>query len=195
MKQISVDDVLDKAGCLVNESGEKTYHFSYKYFVDFFSNQSEIAVRELVIGANFSYGWMPTILNFKSDEFQEAVKILNLAKLGQIISTEQVLLLKRLVNNSLVGVSKLLHFVNPHVYAIWDSRVCNFLLGTSYKHKVEKVELYWDYIDLCNRIAASPRFHAIHSDFVQQLGYRVSPLRTIEQIMFIGSSNPLNQKL
>ena len=77
---------------------------------------------------------MPTILNYKSNEFDTAVEILNRAKNNPRISTDDILLLKQLINNSLVGVSKLLHYINS-VYAIWDSRVCNFLTGKSYNQK------------------------------------------------------------
>ena len=91
---------------------------------------------------------MPTILNFKSTEFERAVEIINKAKKPERITDDEILILKRLINNSLVGVSKLLHFINPNVYAIWDSRVCNFLTGRSHQQKVENTSLFWSYLDL-----------------------------------------------
>jgi len=88
-------------------------------------------------------------------------------------------------------VSKLLHFINPEVYAIWDSRVCNFLTGKSHKQKVEKLDLYLSYLDLCIRIKTDPEFSKIHRKFEEKVGYKLSPMRTVEQIMFISSNDPL----
>ena len=90
-------------------------------------------------------------------------------------------------------MSKLLHFVNPEVYAIWDSRVCKFLTGKSHKQKVENIELYWSYLDLCMRVSSHPEFDEVHRKFKRKIGYSISPLRTVEQIMFISSNEPLVQ--
>ena len=177
--------------CLANEDPNNTYHKSYKYFVSYFSDKSQLTESDLVVGANFTYGWMPTILNFKSNEFDSAVRIINKAKKPERITDEEILLLKRLINNSLVGVSKLLHFINPDVYAIWDSRVCNFLTGKSHKQKIEKISLFWSYLDLCQRVRKHPEFELIHKSFIDIIGYKVSPMRTLEQIMFINSNEPL----
>ena len=118
---------------------------------------------------------MPTILHFKSDKFQEAITILNKAKNTERISTKELELLIKLINNSLVGTSKLLHFINPDVYAIWDSRVCKFLTGKSHKQKVEKIDLFWSYLDLCKRVSQSQQFEKIHQAFIKKIGYKVSP--------------------
>jgi hypothetical protein len=193
MNNITPDSILDRAECLKYENPANTYHKSYYYFVNYFSKKKKFTEEELVIGANFTYGWMPTIMNFKSNNFQMAVTILNKAKKTERISTDEIILLKQLINNSLVGTSKLLHFINPNVYAIWDSRVCNFLTGKSHKQKVENIERYWSYLDLCLKVAQSPRFAQIHNAFIHKIGYHVSPMRTIEQIMFHSSNVPLYQ--
>lgn len=192
MENIQVSQVLDRAFCLEKNNAEDRYNKSYYHFVQYFQGKQQLTEHDLVIAANFTYGWMPTILNFKSEEFRAAVSILNAAKAAQRITDEQIMLLKNLVNNSLVGVSKLLHFVNPDVYAIWDSSVCNFLTGVSHKYKVEKIELYWAYLDLCERVAADPLFHSVHEKNQAKVGFKITPLRTIEQIMFISSNEPLS---
>lgn len=191
MEKIAEKQILQRSGCLANEDLSYTYHKSYKYFVSYFSDKSELTELDLVVGANFAYGWMPTILNFKSNEFDRAVRIINKAKEPERITNEEILVLKELINNSLVGASKLLHFINPDVYAIWDSRVCNFLTGKSYKQKVEKISLFWSYLDLCQRVIKHPEFDPIHNSFIDKIGYKVSPMRTLEQIMFINSNDPL----
>ena len=190
MQKITGKQMLQRSSCLSNEDPSHTYHKSYKYFVSYFSERSELTEFDLVIGANFSYGWMPTILNFKSSEFDKAVKIINKAKNSERITDEEILILKRLINNSLVGASKLLHFINPDVYAIWDSRVYSFL-KRRVREKFNHVGTFWFYLDLCQRVKNQPEFWAIHNSFVEKIGYKVSPMRTIEQIMFINSNDPL----
>ena len=193
MNNITPDHILDRAECLEQEGPANTYHKSYYYFVNYFSEIKQISEQDLVIGANFTYGWMPTIMNFKSDDFQLAVTILNKAKGIERISNEDILLLKGLINNSLVGVSKLLHFINPDVYAIWDSRVCNFLTGKTHKYKVETPNLFWSYLDLCKRVSLDPAFEPIHERYKEKVGFEITPMRTIEQIMFINSNEPIRQ--
>lgn len=191
MEKITEEQVLQRAACLANEDPSHTYHKSYKYFVSYFLEKSYLTESDLVVGANFTYGWMPTILNFKSTEFERAVKIINKAKRPERITDDEILILKRLINNSLVGVSKLLHFINPNVYAIWDSRVCNFLTGRSHQQKVENTSLFWSYLDLCKRVMKHPDFEVIHRSFIKKISYEVSPMRTIEQIFFLNSNDPL----
>jgi len=40
----------------------------------------------MIIGINFTYGWMPAILESQSNDFRKAVKYFNLAKEGVILS-------------------------------------------------------------------------------------------------------------
>ncbi|TXM07378.1 hypothetical protein [Vibrio parahaemolyticus] len=187
MKQIEIAEILKFSDSLESENPEQTYHKSYRYFVQYFADKSTFTEQELVIGANLTYGWMPTIMNFKASNFEDALHIVNKAKLAERISTDELVALKSLINNSLVGVSKLLHFINPSVYAIWDSRVCHFLLGTSYKHIIEKSDLYWEYLNLCERVSKDPAFKPIHSSFENSVKYKVSAFRVVEQLMFINS--------
>ena len=77
--------------------------------------------------AHMVYGWMPTIIEFNTDiEIDD--QIFDMISKG---SMDPKLLnkLKSAVNNSIVGVSKLLHFLNPNDYAIWDSRVYKSITG------------------------------------------------------------------
>jgi len=191
MDSIRSEEILTRAHLLDNEDPEHSYHKSYFHFINYFAGRNELTEQDLVIGSNFTYGWMPTILNFKSDEFDLAVAALNRARATTRISSPDLMVLKGLINNSLVGVSKLLHFINPQVYAIWDSRVCNFLTGKSYKQKVENIELFWSYLDLCVRVVRAPEFERIQTRFANHIGYAISPMRIPEQIMFLSSNDPI----
>lgn len=191
MNNSQIKEIIEHSSCLELNNLEDKYNKSYQCFCEFFTSKNIITEQDLIIGANFTYGWMPTILNFKSSEFETCITILNKAKLSTRISTSELTTLKGLINNSLVGTSKLLHFINPEVYAIWDSRICHFLTGKSYKSKVEQVELFWSYLDLCDTLVLEKEFKAIHEKYKQKIGFNVSPLRTAEQIMFISSKQPI----
>lgn len=168
---------------------QKSYIISYHEFVKYFSDLKEVTKHHLIIGIHFVYGWMPTILELypKSEEtFDEAVIILNKAKnrSGLLLSVDDLNKLKELFNNSLVGTSKLLHFINPEQYAIWDSRVYRYLTGKEAHNKIGNPDLYLDYLSLCKEIAARKEYDEIHKEITNAVGYDVTKTRSIELIMF-----------
>ena len=191
MNNIQITEILARAQCLEDDNTGDQYNKSYQHFIDYFSSREILTEHDLVIAANFTYGWMQTILNFKSHDFELATQILNKAKTSDRISSEEIIVLKQLFNNSLVGASKLLHFVNPDIYAVWDSRVCYFLTGKPYSQKVENIGLYWSYLDLCVRVSSHQSFSQIHENHIAKLGFNITPMRTVEQIMFISSNDPI----
>lgn len=167
---------------------QSSYLISYPVFVDFFSKEEELLEKDLIIGIHFTYGWMPTILEFKTDKFKEAVTILNKVKTDKNLETLEYDLLKGLFNNSIVGTSKLLHFINPKKYAIWDSRVCKCINKyTSLQLKPNKVADYEKYLELLNRIEQSLalRNSDFHKNTNKQIGYEVTVYRAIELVLFI----------
>src|SRR5690606_30838773 len=106
------------------QKDEYFYKNTYPYFIDYFKNIDKIKMEHFIIGLSFTYSWMPTIpsnSNFSNGD--EVTKILNKAKLGEVLLSEYELgKLQIACNNSLIGVSKLLHFINPHKYGIWDRK-------------------------------------------------------------------------
>lgn len=108
------------------------YNLSYQAFLRYFEQKPTLVLDDLIIGANFVYGWMPTILNLyhNGKDLNCALAAINKAKNAKNhhdLTDFDLELLKSIVNNSFVGVSKLLHCINPVVFAIWDSRVHRFL--------------------------------------------------------------------
>lgn len=73
------------------------------------------------------YGWMPTIL--KKSEIEEIDSVSPLKKIKAIKYWEEAeIFLSKIgdvapINGSWVGTSKFLHFLNPAIFPIWDSRV------------------------------------------------------------------------
>ena len=163
----------------------QTYYISYVEFLKYFRDLTTITRHNLIVSINFTYGWMPTIFDFRSDKFDEAIEILNKAKNGSIPKENELKILKGLFNNSLVGTSKLLHFINPDKFAIWDSRVYHYLTGKkAYDHRIGNCELYIKYLAFCNYIVTREEYGEVHNSICDKLGYQMTKLRTAELIMY-----------
>ncbi|MFW2065403.1 hypothetical protein ACG9ZB_02155 [Acinetobacter johnsonii] len=170
------------------KSTEENYLFSYPYFLNYFQNLESINLENLVIGISFTYSWMPTILkalNLKNTE--EVLFILNEVKKGKLINEQQLTTLKTTFNNSLVGTSKLLHFINPKQYAIWDSRVFRFLNNVEpHKYRLEKPRAYIEYLKLIEELKNEKAFTAFFELMKQKVGYDITEYRALELAFFKG---------
>jgi hypothetical protein len=164
---------------------QRSDFISYPEFLKYFKNLDEITKHNLVIGINFVYGWMPTIFDFRSDNFDEAIKILNKAKNGtELITEDDLKLLKGLFNNSLVGSTKLLHFINPDKYAIWDSRVYRYLTNNNNYNQIENCNNYLDYLTFCQELINQEGFSLLKNQIEESVGYLMTPFRIADLIMY-----------
>ena len=187
MRIISVEQII-RDEWNVQFSPKDSFLLSYREFVTYFATREVLTTHDLIIGAHFTYGWMPTILHIHSrkpeEDFPTAVAILNDVKRGSLIGENELLFLKGIINNSLVGPSKLLHFINPKSYAIWDSNVCGYINGKAYSYQVSNVQNYLGYLDNCREITLNPRFEQVHASMNRKIGYDVTPYRALELVMF-----------
>ena len=93
--------------------------------------------------------------------------------------------LKSCFNNSLVGSSKLLHFVNPEKFAIWNSRVYRYLYDKEpHSYRVENINSYLYYLSFCDSIINNSRINELQKIVEQKVGYKLTPMRAIELIFF-----------
>jgi hypothetical protein len=164
---------------------EEKYLTAYQEFVKYFHDIETINRHNTIIGISFTYSWMPTILDFRSDKISEATTILNYAKQGCRPGLSELDILKSCFNNSLVGSSKLLHFVNPEKFAIWDSRVYRYLLNQEpHSYRVENNNNYLDYLFFCDYIINSHFSSELQSIVESKVGYKMTAMRAIELIFF-----------
>jgi hypothetical protein len=170
------------------DSTKENYLLSYPHFVNYFKNLQTIDLENLIIGISFTYSWMPTILkSIKLTNVEKAISILNEVKNGKKINEEQLAILKGVFNNSLVGTSKLLHFINPKQYAIWDSRVFRFLYNEApHKYKLEKPKVYIEYIEFIENLKTEKSFETFYRLMKQQVGYEITEYRALELAFFKG---------
>lgn len=182
MNKITIDRLITDSKDFNIE--RKSDHISYNEFIKYFSDINKITKHSLIIGINFTYGWMPTILKLRNEHFEENVEILNRVKKGETINSNDYESLKSLFNNSLVGTSKLLHFINPEQYPIWDSRVLRYCYPQNADNSIGKIDNYLQYIELCHKLTQDERFNYIHQEVQTKLGYNITKLRAIELIFF-----------
>lgn len=170
------------------DSAKENYLLSYPHFLNYFKNLQAITLENLIIGISFTYSWMPTILkSIKLENSERALLILNEVKDGKRISEEQLALLKSVFNNSLVGTSKLLHFINPKKYAIWDSRVFRFLNNEEpHKYKLEKPKTYIEYLGFIENLGKETTFESFYKLMKQKVGYEITEYRSLELAFFKG---------
>lgn len=129
-----------------------TYLTSYPYFVNFFAAKDVLTLDDLIIGGSLVYSWMPTVLVWKNNNFSAVVELLNKAKNSDSpIAESELLTISSLINGSIVGASKLLHFIKPSVYPIWDSKI-NEILHRGNSVDTNSIRKYQDYLDLYTTI-------------------------------------------
>jgi len=161
-----------------------SYIESYPEFLRYFENISLIEKHHLIISSHFVYGWMPTILNLETKEIDRALFLLNAVKAGYLLDLEEIKTLKKCINNSLVGLSKLLHYINPGNYAIWDSRIFRYLTGKKSAYGIDQPELYLQYLLGLNEICENKNYVELHSMIERKFDYQLTPMRAIEILMF-----------
>ncbi len=164
--------------------GEKWIHLSYKEFVEFFGSKKELTPHDLVIGAYFTYGWMPTMLELKGD-IGALTAIANKSRRKEGISRDEFSRFACAINGSVVGASKLLHFICPEKHAIWDSRVYRYLHQEApYQYRLEAPDAYWDYLAFLDALVTDSRFKAFKLKVDNAVGYPVTDKRACELLMF-----------
>ncbi len=157
-------------------SKNDSYLLSYPHLLNYFAAKSSFSAEDLVCGAHMVYGWMPTILDLYAHkpniDLTEAACIMNTAKSSGILTDNQIIQLGKLVNNSLVGASKLLHFISPEHFAIWDSKVYAYIFREkAHNYRVNDVSKYRHYMRHLDNYQQDDRFSSFHSSVNSKVGY------------------------
>ena len=171
---------------------DNSYIISYPHILSYASDITTFSESDVVRLSHMVYGWMPTVLDLYFPEngisLTEAAQLLQKAREKGNLTESDFSELKALVNNSMVGVSKLLHFIAPEHYAIWDSKIYTFCHGQhAYDYRVNNVTQYMAYQDQMRLLLDDSRLPAFHRSVNNKLGYPVSALRALEIIMFLNA--------
>lgn len=171
---------------------DDSYILSYPHILSYFSGKATFDAADLVRGAHMVYGWMPTVLELYPEppnpDLAAGAALLTKAKSTGELSDQEIDSLAAIINNSLVGASKLLHFVAPDQFAIWDSKIYAFVFEKKpHNYRVNEVASYRSYLNMLARIRGDARFNAFHASVNRKVGYSVSPLRAVELVMFLNA--------
>ena len=163
-----------------------SYVKSYESIIDFF-NDNQLNENSLIQGAHMIYGWMPTILNITKHDLDTQNVLLSVEKISKEIDEANLIVLIKFMNNSNVGASKLLHFIYPEKYPIWDSKICKIITDKSYPQKVQNTINYINYCEaLQNLINELPEnLKNFKRGFEEIFKYKISNVRATELMLFL----------
>lgn len=171
---------------------DESYTRSYPHMVALF-NEADIDERRVVQGAHMAYGWMPTILNINQKRLADAVSALCQLRRAEDVPLEKDhwRAIADAVNNSLVGASKLAHFVAPDRAAIWDSRVIKYLVKgyastarSAIQRRAPAIDTFLHYQSGLRAARGTETARRIQMRVSERLGYGVSELRAMELTMY-----------
>ena len=139
------------------------------------------------MGAHLAYGWMPRMLVVDSGGFVEASHVLNEARQSSTRRPpDGVKLLPRVINRSVVGVSRLLHFLRPSLPPIWDSNVRHYLVAKKVPiDGANTLAAYERYLGIIDELTRQKRAQDVTASISGKPGYRVTRCRTIELVVFV----------
>ena len=184
MNQNLTFELLKKDSGDFEPTKKDSYLRTYPHFIKYFKSIDQITEHNLVIASHFVYGWMPTIINLDLTQKDKIIALLNTVKNGHLLTPSELELLKKAINNSVVGLSKLLHFINPENYAIWDSRIFRYITGKKSDYGIGNVEYYMDYLLKIKEISKNEDYLSFHDRIAKKCGYEIHPTRAIEIVMF-----------
>jgi len=169
-----------------------TYLATYPHMRAAVAGFGRITADELFTTISMVYGLMPTAMNLRRGDMEPFLAPLNaLRGSGQRLASEELDGLKALVNNSIVGTSKLLHFLAPEVYPVWDSRINRFLNGEP-RPATNFVPRYRDYLADFDRLRIDVEFETLRASIEAKLGYSVGAARAFELIMYMSDALQLH---
>ena len=163
---------------------ETSYTRSYSHFIKYFADIDPVEIHHLIIASHFVYGWMPTVINLNLQKEVQVLISLNEAKQGKVLNEQELEVVKECINNSIVGASKLLHFLNPDTYAIWDSRIFRYLTGKSSTYGIDKAITYLEYLNALNMVKEHKDYPVLHDRVEARVKKKITHMCAIEMIMF-----------
>ena len=137
---------------LKSQTRENFYQLTRPLFLKYSQQVERLNKDDLMYLIAFAYSWMPTIpkVSYSLDideRLNKAVLFINKVKFWDVnikkldSYLEEFENLKSFTNNSYVGMSKVLHFINPNLFCIYDSRVLKKLMKITGLKKIHFIAL------------------------------------------------------
>jgi hypothetical protein len=201
-----------------------TYRYTYDRYLQYFREKrgQRLTEQDLYVGFAFAYSWMASI-----KQLDPALSTVNtaVAALNQLHGMQPAELdvqahasadvpqehIERLVAKaeplryflgSVIGTSKLLHFVNPEVFPIWDAVIHRYSRLPK-ASAADSLKVYAQYTYAVHQLAGHPDFETkIHQPLVEAMETahraisdkyrapeRMGKVRATEFIMFFGGKS------
>lgn len=180
---------------VVSDLRSHTYLSTYPDIINFAKAYTPNNARQFRQLALLVYGWMPRVLRIDPAHSQQAIAAITAASNANI-SNYQNIAIQDIANclHSLVGASKLLHFINPNVFPIWDSKIQAFRNLPNGNYDMANIQNYHAYVDDVHNIIADQNFNAYYAAFVGVFNnrleqsninqYQVGAIRAVEVSAF-----------
>jgi len=188
MKELDSSFNLDELGknCFDSIDPDNLYIKSYPHLLEATTILlNQMKEDSIITIAHLAYGWMPTILKKfdisvnKSKHFLNAVKVTSYKEANFFLEN----LKTPPINNSWVGTSKVLHFINPSFFPIWDSRVAKHFGVSSYL-KLKDKQNFINFINFIESHCEDNIVLKVQKEFEKRTNYSVTKTRACEFILF-----------
>jgi hypothetical protein len=189
-------------GATILNARSRTYLATYPNILKIAARRSNDRRADFYQLALFAYGWMPRVLRIEEAVLPTAIEALQKAESVTHWRDLDIDVLGALEKclSSMVGASKILHFSNPRVFPIWDSKVEAFRCGArAVQQQWMTSNRYLEYVAEVSSIRAEHGFGVFYENFqcafAKLLGrhgidsYDVSEVRSIEVCAFEMSSS------
>jgi hypothetical protein len=181
--------IASKKNFIVDEEDilSQTYLITYPEYIRYFREiKGKIEHHHLLIGIGFAYSWMPRILRILKAIDNNTLNIINNAKGESYISKEDIEVLMDTFDNSITSVSKLLHFIHPEKYGIFDNKVFSSIASKRLSNQKDKAGLYLSYTRLIEDVTKLDEYENIHDEVQEKLKIwrPISRIRSAELILF-----------
>jgi hypothetical protein len=175
--------------------GDDTYHFTYQHLCQL--GRRPIAEKwnnqEIIRVACMAYSWMPTTITLKRKKVDSSCDtIRNLISDKNKLTSDNIETAAAFLGGSIIGLSKVLHFLAPDVYPIWDTAIYSFIYNKKTRPAYGTVNRSERYVSYCKDVWKLVRsrkvLRKIQRDMVRPIrnrfGYRITPVRAVEAAMF-----------
>ena len=163
-----------------------TYIQTYPHLVTFCSSRHPFNEESFLQAALMVYGWMPTSLKLKGN-LEKSISATNCLLKLKKPESHLLTVAHESINNSIVGLSKLLHFSEPTIFPIWDSKIAELQFNIKYQYAYNKPQPYIEYFNLVHKTINSSAINEIRKFAHRNIPYQVTDVRAVEYFIFNGS--------
>lgn len=165
------------------------YLLTYPVFVEHFKAKQVFTKTDILQGIAFVYSWMPRVISIDETHTEPFAEAVNKFKVTNTGDDQLIDLATGCCGGSLVGASKLLHFIFPSIFPIYDSHVYKYFFNKEKAHhyNVKMKDNYIMYRNECLELAKTKEANKLNKFIAAKLDYYITNLRAIEMAIFYAS--------